>query len=127
MRRRGIMITGVSGAGKTTIAQTLSARDPSFEQVKIVTTRATRPDDPPGLFRYLTPEQFEALERGGELLIRAEYRGKRYGITREHFAEVEGHGKVPMVLVTPESLGEFVQRGGGPDFLTVFIDAPDET
>ena len=36
MAWRGIIITGVSAGGKTTIAQSLTAHDSSFEQVKAV-------------------------------------------------------------------------------------------
>ena len=61
------------------------------------------------------------------MIIWAEYRGLKYGITRDHLAEVEGRGKVPLLIITPQSLAEYSARQGeGEPFLTVFVDAPDE-
>src|SRR6266540_4309344 len=125
MAWRGVIITGVSGAGKTTLAQAL-ARDPRFEPVTAVTTRAARSDDPSGAFEYLTDDAFTALEAGGALLVRAEYRGKRYGITRAHLADVERRGRAPILPLTPRSLAEFARdTPEAAAFLAVFLDAPD--
>jgi guanylate kinase len=122
---RGVIITGVSAAGKTTLAQAL-ARDPRFEPVTAVTTRAARTDDPPGALEYLTDEAFTRLEARGELLIRAEYRGKRYGITWAHLADVERRGRAPILPLTPLSLTEFARdTAEAAAFLAVFLDAPD--
>src|SRR4051812_5716434 len=109
MHWRGIIIAGVSGGGKTTIAQLLCERG-GFEQVKAITTRAARADDCPGAFDYLSSEQFDALERSGALIIRAEYRDKCYGITCQHLAEVEARDQAPLLVITPKSLAEYLER-----------------
>lgn len=123
---RGIILTGTSGAGKSTLSDLLRRQDPSFEQVKAITTRAPRADDEAGTYEYLSDEAF--AERDSSLVIRAEYRGKRYGITREHIAEVEARGKVPVLLITPKSLSEYLHCSATDDspYLSVFVDAPDE-
>ena len=76
-----------------------------------MTTREPRPDDGPGAYEYLT---------GGKdstgcdsLIIWAEDRGKRYGITRTHVAEAEGRGKSPVLAITPRSLAEYLERDEG--------------
>jgi guanylate kinase len=127
MRWRGIILTGTSGAGKSTISDLLRKRDETFEQVKAVTTRDPRPDDEPGSYVHLTDGEFDGLR--GSLIIWAEYRGKRYGIIRDHLADVERRGKAPVLVITPRSLLEFLERSAGngsSPFLTVFIDAPDD-
>jgi guanylate kinase len=123
---RGIILTGTSGAGKSTLSGLLRAGG-AFEQVKAVTTRDPRPDDEPGSYVHLAEGEFDGLR--GSLIIWAEYRGKRYGITRDHVAEVERSGKGPVLVITARSLAEFLGRSAGDGaapFLTVFIDAPDE-
>lgn len=128
MRWRGIVFTGVSGAGKSTLSEEWRKRNPSFEQVTAVTTRGPRADDGPGLYEHLSDEQFDALEQSGALLVRAEYNGKRYGITLAHVGQVEGRGKVPILLLTPRSVHEYAGpiRSGPTPFLAVFVDAPDD-
>jgi guanylate kinase len=127
MRWRGIILTGTSGAGKSTISDLIRKRDESLELVKAVTTRDPRPDDEPGSYVHLAEREFDGLR--DSLIIWAEYRGKRYAITRYHLADVERRGKTPVLVITPRSLSEFLERSEGeasPPFLTVFIDAPDD-
>jgi guanylate kinase len=77
--------------------------------VKAVTTRDARSDDEPGFYVHLSEEEFDALR--GDLVIRAEYRGKRYGITSSHIAEVEQAGKVPVLVISARSLAEWWRAG----------------
>jgi guanylate kinase len=124
---RGIILTGTSAAGKTTLSALLRERQRSFEQVKAVTTRSARSDDEPGSYIHLAEEEFDRL--GGDLVIWAGYRDRRYGITRRHIADVEDRKRVPVLLITAQSLAEYLERAKGSassEFLTVFVDAPDE-
>lgn len=81
---------------------------------------------PAGGLRDLTDDAFTALEAGGALLVRAEYRGKQYGITRAHLTDVERRGRAPILPPTPRSLAEFARdTPEAAAFLAVFLDAPD--
>lgn len=126
MTWRGIILTSTSGAGKTTISKLLRERNPAFKEVRAVTTRDPRPDDEPGFYVHLTEAGFEGVRE--DLVIWAEYQGKRYGITRSHIADAERAGKIPLLVITARSLSELLERSprDGAPFLSVFIDAPDD-
>jgi len=127
----GLLLTGTSGAGKSTLASWLCHRDSHFRLVKAVTTRAPRPDDSEGQYAYLCESQFDELEDSNQLLIRAEYRGLRYGITHAHVNDVRTTGAIPVIVATPDSVARYsskVANGNETErFKSVFIDAPDET
>jgi len=128
MEFKAIIITGASGAGKSTIAKKLCEKYEIFKIVQAVTTRESRQDDASGQYQYLSEEEFNALEKQSKLLIKAEYRGKYYGITYDALRGVINSGKTPLLICTPESskaLGENCNNEAYPIF-TVFIDGRDD-
>src|SRR5271157_369708 len=104
MEYSGILITGTSGAGKSTVSRKLCEQYALFEIVPAVTTRKPRADDSISQYRYVGQEEFEDSARKGELLIASEYRGERYGISVSAFQNVVGNGKIPLFVVTPTSV-----------------------
>lgn len=115
----GIIITGTSGAGKTTIARKLCEKYNRFQIIKAVTTRARRQDDY-GEYSYINKEQFKELEETGKLLTKAEYKGESYGIVHEEFQKVINN-KIPLLIIAPHSAIEKLST-----FFTIFLDAPDK-
>ena len=121
MEYKGIIITGPSGVGKSTVARRLCEKYDCFQIVQAVTTRKMRKDDYPGQYEYISMEKFNSLDKEGKLLVKAEYRGQKYGILKSSFESVLNAGKVPVVIITPELMKEMKEKC----FLSVFLDAPD--
>ena len=118
------MIVGPSGVGKGTVVRKLLERDPSIWLSVSVTTRAPRPGEVDGVqYRFVTPEDFEALRSAGGLLEAFEVFGHWYGTPR---APVEEHLAAGQdVLLEIDVQGALAAREGFPDAaLLVFVRPP---
>ncbi|HVV39023.1 MAG TPA: hypothetical protein VHD31_01730 [Candidatus Paceibacterota bacterium] len=82
------VIMGVSGSGKSTLMEGLLAWDPKATLLTSTTTRAPKPGDLSDKdgryqeYRYVTKEEFEALESEGAFAWPAGPHGNRYGTPR---------------------------------------------
>ena len=128
MSFEGIIITGTSCAGKSTIAKALCDSSDNkvigvYEVVKAVTTRIQRPDD--FNFEYLNDTQFSILKDQGELMLDDTYRNKYYGIKFEEYMKVLAMGKIP-IIITSSSVAKFLLEQYKGRFICFFIDATDE-
>jgi len=123
---KGIIIAGTSGVGKSTVARSLCEEYGIFQTVQAVTTRVPRKDDVPGQYQYMDEEAFEELERANKLLVKAEYRGKYYGVTHEALEEVREDNRTPVLILAPKSVEELEASEEENVFLTVFLDASDD-
>ncbi|NIT75922.1 MAG: guanylate kinase, partial [Thermoplasmata archaeon] len=87
MGPRLYVLSGPSGAGKTTIVRALLRRIEDLEFSVSCTTRPPRPGEREGEdYHFISEEQFAALAATGEFLEHASVYGYRYGTPR---AEVE--------------------------------------
>lgn len=130
MDYQGVVLTGTSSAGKTSVARKICEISQAFTLVPAVTTRKKRDDDQPGEYSYISEDDFIGLRQKGELLIESNYRGYYYGITIMAFQKVVTDNKVPLLVITPESVRTLEEtQQNTPDgrltFLTIFLDAPD--
>jgi len=119
-RGRLIVISGPSGAGKTSICRALLARLPDSVWSVSATTRPRRPSDEAGTsYEFLSREEFERRERLGEFLESAEYVGNRYGTPkapveralaagRSVVMEIDVQGGMQVAAKMPESIRVFV-------------------
>src|SRR5438270_2528551 len=89
MSGRLIVISGPSGAGKTTIVRELFERCPRLVASVSATTRPPRPQERDGVdYHFLSAEEFERRRRAGEFIECAEVfgRGYWYGTLRSEVA-----------------------------------------
>lgn len=129
MSFEGIIITGTSCAGKSTIANELCSNNDCFELVMAVTTREKREDDTN--FEYLEDNAFDELLNKGELLVNSIYHGKKYGVKKDKYNDVidknkEGTVKVPILVITPEAAAELLTLEKEEKYMCFFLDAPNE-
>lgn len=79
-----ILLIGPSGVGKTVLAKMLLERHPDWVLAKSATTRVRRPGEGEAFYRFVTEEEFIALEKNGEFLEWAKvHNGSRYGTLRD--------------------------------------------
>lgn len=124
MEYQGIILTGTSGSGKTTLSRFLQNKFKSFKQVKALTTRSRRDDDSDD-YIYISQDKLEKMRKEQKLIIHAEYNDSFYGITYDSIDEVVGENKVPILIITPDSIKEISQQIKYI-FLSYFIDEDDD-
>ena len=124
--RRGLCLVLVapSGAGKTSVSRALLEQEEALSLSISATTRAPRPGEVEGVhYHFRTPEQFEAMERAGEMLESATVYGRRYGTPRAPVLEALAAGRD--VLFDVDWQGHRLIRAALPDDVVgVFLLPP---
>ena len=119
---RTIVLSGLSGAGKTTIAASL-LRDPRFGRARTATTRPPRGEERDGAdYDFLSETAFRAGIERGAFLEYAEVYGRRYGTPRANLDEVLNSGRHCVLVVDVQ--GAATLRELGFDAYYVFVEAP---
>lgn len=122
MKYEGLILTGISCAGKTTIANELIKKNNSFQEVRAYTTRAKRKDDK-GHYKYIDKKEFDNMLNGNAFITCTEYRDCGYGISHKDLAKVVAGCKIPILTIAPDS---FHKIKNIEEFLVIFIDADDD-
>ena len=95
-----VVLSGPAGAGKTSIAQGLLARDASLHRCVTTTTRTKRPDETDGVdYHFVSEAVFRSRLKQGCFLEWAEVYGYLYGATYEAAARAIGNGGVLLLVV----------------------------
>jgi len=125
---RGILLvlSGPSGAGKTTLAQAFMERAPELARSISATTREPRAGERDGRdYLFLSNEAFEAKARAGEFTEHMVVFGERYGTPRAPLDEALAAGRD--VLMDVDVQGAAAIRAAYPDdAVLVFVLPPDE-
>jgi guanylate kinase len=121
-RGRLLVLSGPSGAGKTTVADRL-LQDRRFGRAVTATTRAPRAGERPDVdYHFLTREEFDArLARGG-FLEHATVHGQRYGTPREAPEAILASGRHCVLVIDVQ--GAETLRVQGVPACYVFLEAP---
>ena len=117
-----IVISGPSGAGKTTLVNGLLERDPGIVDSVSSTTRAPRPGEVDGESYFFVSEAEFERQKQGELIEWAEVHGHFYGTPK---AFVDGHLRAGRdVVLNIDVQGGASVRKAFPNAVLIFILPP---
>lgn len=118
-----IVISGPSGAGKTSVCQRILSQDPSLAYSVSVTTRPPRPGEVDRRhYEFVSDEKFDALKEEGALAEWAVVHGYRYGTRRSVIDELLASGRD--VVMDLDVQGGESMREAYPESLLLFILPP---
>jgi len=124
--RRGklIVISGPSGAGKTSICKALVQQLPDTTLSVSATTRPMRAGEIPGRsYEFLSAEEFRRREANGDFLENAEYVGHRYGTPRRAVEQALAVGR--NVVLEIEVQGGIQVASHIPEAVLIFVLPPN--
>ncbi len=117
------MISGPSGAGKTSICNALLEQLSAAEWSVSVTTRPPRGDERDGeAYRFISAEEFQRLIGEDRLLEHAEYLGNRYGTPAEPVRAAMEAGRIVIMEIDVQGGAQVAQRV--PESIRVFVLPP---
>jgi guanylate kinase len=120
-----VIISGPSGAGKTTIVRELIARMRDrypIQQVVTYTTRDMREGEKPGVdYHWISQEEFRQKIDQGFFLEWSDAYGAYYGTPRTVLDDI-AQGKID--IATVDGVGARLLKAQMPDAVTIWLDAP---
>lgn len=118
-----LVLSAPSGAGKTSIAQSLVEEGEEFAFSVSATTRAPRGSETHGVdYWFLSRTEFRRMIDSGELLEWAEVHGELYGTPRRSLTEAAADGR--RVVLDIDVQGARQIREAVPEALLLFILPP---
>lgn len=119
-----IVISGPSGAGKTSICQALLTDLPNTTWSVSVTTRKQRQGEESGrMYDFVSNEEFQRREANDEFLESAVYIGERYGTPRAPVVSALANGEYVLMEIDVQGGQQVAQEM--PDSVRIFVLPPD--
>ena len=118
-----VVLSGPSGAGKDAVRDLLKQWGLPLHFAVTATNRAPRPGEVQGVhYHFLSDEQFDRLEAGGELVEHAIVYGQKKGVPRSEILDPLAAGRD--VLARVDVQGAATLKALVPDALLIFIAPP---
>lgn len=125
LKRRGLLfvLSSPSGAGKSTIARMLLARDEGIAMSVSATTRPIRDGEKDGRdYHFVTPDEFDRMLDSGAFLEWAHVFGHRYGTLRSEVGRTIEDGCDVLLDIDWQGTQQLKQID--PDIVRVFLLPP---
>jgi len=118
-----LTLTGPSGSGKSTLERML-VETGVYERLISTTTRQPRDGEiDSNAYYFVSDEEFSKGMEEGKFVQTVEFRGNKYGVTKEEMQRVFDTGRVPVVVVEPSGVTQYRNALEGSDvsILSVFV------
>lgn len=115
-----ILLSGISGAGKTTLINEVLTKSDFFEYPKCITTRSKRETDNDSMYIYVTNQEFIDYVYKNKLLEYQEYRGNYYGTLLENYNEISQKKHIAITEMGYDGINTV--RSKIDDAINIFID-----
>jgi guanylate kinase len=115
------IVTGPSGAGKTSIAQEMQDRE-LWQECVSHTTRLMRKDqgEKEGVtYYYISEETFRNKLENGEFAEHVEYNGNNYGVSHAEIKRVLGNGRHVFIIVENDGHNQIKELY--PEAISIFL------
>ena len=118
-----IVLSGPSGAGKDALLNRLRETGYPIQFITTVTTRPRRPQETDGVdYHFVSPERFQEMVKGNELLEWANVYGNWYGVPRRPVKESLEAGRD--VIIKVDIQGAATIKKAVPGAVFVFLIPP---
>ncbi|MFL5731971.1 MAG: guanylate kinase [Chloroflexia bacterium] len=118
-----VVLTGPSGVGKDVTLERMEELGVPFHYAVTVTTRKQRPGEINGKhYFFVSNDEYDRMDKNGELLEHAEIYGNRYGIPRSQVVDPLRRGKD--VIIKPDVQGAQTLRKKEPEAVFIFLAPP---
>jgi len=121
-----LLVTGPSGAGKTSLYRGLLAEDTRLGFSVSCTTRPPRHGEVDGRdYHFVARDEFERRREAGEFVEWAEVHGRLYGTLISELEAVAREGRIPVLDIDVQGGVEVIERFGDLSVCSVFVFPPD--
>ena len=121
MKIRALLLAGLSGAGKSSVADLLSDMG-DFMLVRSATTRERRGDGHGAEYIYISREDFLLRAERGEFVEHTEFSGNLYGTPMSELERIASAGKFPVLVLDINGI-KSIRKRDDVDTLSVYIQA----
>ncbi|MBN2446259.1 MAG: guanylate kinase [Phycisphaerae bacterium] len=124
-QKRGklVVVSGPSGAGKTSICNELLRILPNARWSVSVTTRAPRGQERDGeAYSFVSRDEIQRMIAAGELLEHAEYLGQIYGTPLKPVEDAVARGEIVVMEIDVQGGAQVAERV--PDSVRIFVLPP---
>lgn len=120
-----VVITGPSGAGRTTVVEMLKNSDPNFVEPPSVTTRTQRSGEVAGEhYFFVSLDEFEQGVNNDDFIFWNQYIGNYYGLYKSTITKLLSEGK-NVVLDFPLDEDIYKVKKVYPNIINIYIIPPD--
>ena len=120
-----LLLSGVSGVGKTSIANWVVKSSRDIVEAVSHTTRAPREGEVDGEdYYFISEEDFAEMSMAGQFLETTEYRGNHYGYTYDTFTRPMDEGKQIVCVVDTEGVRQIRENFGDDIVCAIRVMCP---